>query len=350
MNHNQIEENKELDKSGNVVQSNFFALIKRKWILFLTIALIAAIAGFLYANFQKPQYKSRLTFALDDGGSGMNSIAGLASQFGINIGSSDKDIFQGENILEIIKSRRMIERVLLSVDTVNNKSCTLIDRYLVVSKKFIKNKRLSNVHFPAGQSKASFSYLQDSVLKVIYLNIAQNQLQARKSDRKLNIYEVNFTTPDENLSKVFTDRIVYETSAFYTEIRTKKAGETLKILEERVASMKGNLSSSISSKASAQDANLNPAFSASQAPAAFQQANIRVYGEAYAEMFKNLEIARFQYLNEIPLLQIIDAADYPLERIKMSRLKTAILFSFIATVLLCIYILFRYSARSNDQV
>ena len=71
-------------------------------------------------------------------------------------------------------------------------------------------------------------------------------------------------------------------------------------------------------------------------PVLKQQTNIQVYGAAYGEMFKNLELARFQYLNEIPLMQIIDKANYPMEIIKLGKLKAAILFAFLAELLILV--------------
>jgi uncharacterized protein involved in exopolysaccharide biosynthesis len=97
--------------------------------------------------------------------------------------------------------------------------------------------------------------------------------------------------------------------------------------------MKGKVNSSIGSRAEIQDVNVNPAFSAAQVPVLKEQANIQVYSAAYAEMFKNLEIARYQYLKQIPLMQIIDPADYPMKKEKMGKLKTAVIFSFVACFL-----------------
>lgn len=320
------------------------ALIKfilKKWWIFLLAGLLGGAVGYFYAKFQKPSFKSKLSFALDDGGNSgsIKGFAGLASQFGLTIGNS-KDIFDGENIIEILKSRRMVERVLLSIDTFQGKPQRLIEYYFNITGRRSPGTRFSSVSFPVTQQPESFSYLQDSALKVAYLKMIGESIVARKPDRKLNIFEVNVTSPDEKFSKIFTDRLVSETNLFYTEIRTKKAKETLAILEDRVAAMKGNLNSSISSRASIQDANVNPAFAAAQVPVLKQQSNMQVYSGAYAEMFKNLEIARFQYLNEVPLMQIIDAADYPMEKIKMSKLISAIilavLFEFL--LLLCFWL------------
>ncbi len=316
--------------------NNLFRGLVKYWYLFLILGLLAGVAGFAYAYSKKPTYKSHLTFALDDGnGGGIGNFLNLASQFGLNIGGG-KDIFAGDNILDIMKSRRMLERVLLSTDTFGNKPYTLIEYFLDITGKRKNNPTLGVIRFPVGKSKATYSYQQDSVLYVLSNDFADNYITAERPDRKLSIYEVSVTSPNEKFTKVFTDRIVNETNNFYIEIRTKKAKETLDVLEERVATMKGNLNSSISNRAAVQDVNVNPAFSAAQVPVLKQQANIQVYSAAYGEMFKNLELARFQYLNEIPLMQIIDAADYPMQKIKLGKLKAAILFAFLADLLLLI--------------
>lgn len=308
-----------------------FRCILQKWWLFVIVGLVAGIGGVIYSMYQKPEYKSHLTFALDDGGSGggIGSFINLASQFGLNIGSG-KDIFAGDNILEIMKSRRMIEKVLLSVDTFGNKPYTLIEYYLIESGNRNSNSKTKNINFPVGQKRSTFSYQQDSLLYKVYQQFSVKFIVTQRPDRKLNIFEISITSTNEKFTKDFTDRIVAETGNFYTEIRTKKAKETLNVLERRAATMKDNLNSSIKSRAAVQDVNVNPAFSEAQVPVQKQQTNIQVYGAAYAEMFKNLELARFQYLNEIPLLQVIDRADYPMEKIKSGKLKMAVLFAFFA--------------------
>jgi hypothetical protein len=112
--------------------------------------VLAGLAGIWYASTQKPVYKSRLSFALDNGGGegGLSSALNLASQFGIGVGDS-KDIFEGDNILEIMKSRRMVERVLLTVDTFAKKPYTLIEFYLYGAGA--ATSKLAMVHFPVGQ-------------------------------------------------------------------------------------------------------------------------------------------------------------------------------------------------------
>jgi uncharacterized protein involved in exopolysaccharide biosynthesis len=328
-----LEEDDKFKKSDSAIRAarNLDFIIKvilKKWWLFFIVGLITGLAGIYYASRQKINYESKLTFALDQGESGSAAMS-LAAQFGLNMNTSN-DVFAGDNIIEIMKSRRMVERALLCVDTFQTKPYTFIEYYLQQNRDPDSKEEIRSIHFPVGQPRTNFSYAQDSVLFKVYNDFVKRYIDADKPDRKNNIYEVNVTNPDEKFTKDFTDTLVSETNKFYIEISTKKSKQTLDILEQRVAAMKGNVNSSIGNMAEIQDVNLNPAFSAAEVPVLKQQADVRVYSGAYAEMFKNLEVARYQYLKQIPLMQVIDAANYPMKKIKVSKLKTAIIFSFVA--------------------
>ena len=317
----------------------WFRYFLSKWWLFVIIGVACGIGGIFYAIKDKAQYESRLTFSLQDngGGGGLGGALSLASEFGFNLGGGGKDVFAGENILEIFSSRRMIQKVLLSADTLNGKPITMADEYIEfagLKKGLLKLPRLTGISFPAGMPKEKFSYLQDSVLFLIYSDITKNSLMASKPDKKLNIFELKIKSPNERYSKLFVEMLIKETSDFYTELLSKRSKETLEILEKRVASLKGSLNSSITARAATQDANINPAFASAQAPLQKNEADIKVYGGAYAELFKNLELARYQYLNSKPLLQIIDAAEYPLKRIKLGKLKTGVIFGILGVMVI----------------
>lgn len=312
----------------------FIFSILRKWKLFLLIGFLGGVGGFFYAYFQKPVYESRLTFALD-GGSGENALSSamnLAAQFGLGVGSG-QTLFDGDNILEILKSRRIVEEVLLTVDTFNGNRVTLADYFIDISgarRVLLAKPHLRGIRFPPGIQRQQLSYLQDSVLNNAFLDLATNAISASRPDKKLGIYELKVKTLNEQFTKDFTDRLLLATINFYTEITSRKDRETLEILEQRVASLKSNVGESIDTRASGEDANVNPAFAAAQAQATKQLYNMQAYGEAYKEMFKTLELARYQYLKKIPLLQVIDHADYPMKRIKLGKLKTAVIGSFAA--------------------
>ena len=315
------------------VQHSFFVFLNsllKRWPLFCIVGLMFGIAGFIYAWVQTPKYESNLTFVLNQGNnSGISGALNLAAQFGLNIDNQANDVFSGDNIIEVIKSRRMVESVFLTVDTFNSTPYTLIEFYRQKMLNLDKKKISANpVHFAAGIKRASLNYAQDSVLYATFTDFKKFSLEADKPDKMLSIFSIRVKTSNEKFTKVFTDRLIHAADSFYTEICSKKERETLDVLEQRVASMRGGLSSSLSSKAASADANLNPAFAESQVPLQKQQINAQVYGNAYSELFKNLELARFQYLNKIPLIQIIDQANYPMKKIKASKLRTSFMFAF----------------------
>lgn len=316
------------------------SFLKKRWWIFLLVGLLAGITGFIYASLQKANYKSKLTFALDDGSAGESNFTSLASQFGLTLGGSN-NIFQGDNIIEIMKSRRMVETILLSVDTFDNKPYRIIEYYMDANDRDSYHKKVAAVHFPVNQSPATYTYIQDSVLKLVYEQVVKSSLTIDKPDRKYNIFELNIQTPNEQLSHDMTVRLLQEANTFYTELKTKKASNTLAALENRIESVKTGLYGSISNRANVKDANVNPVFEQSQVPVMKEHTNIELYSTAYAEMFKNLEIARFQYLVNTPILQIIDDADYPMERIKAKRSLYALAFCFVATFLLLIFFLMK---------
>ena len=320
----------------------------KKWKLFAIIGLVGGIMGVIYSSIQKTQYESRLTFALDEGGSGGlgDGLSSLVAQFGFNMGNSN-DVFGGDNILTILKSRRIIEKVLLSVDTFQSKPQTIISYFLSISRS---NKHGgSSIDFPLNTTRENLSRVQDSMLFATYTKFEKEYISVSKPDKFLNVFEVNVVSVDERFTKIFTDRLIAETNSFYTGMRSKKAKETLDILEQRVATMKGNMNESVSNKAAIQDANLNPAFAASQVPIQKQQINMQVYSGAYAELFKNLELARYQYLKEIPLMQIIDAADYPMKKVKPGKIICALIFSFLS-ISITFLILWGLSTFKNFRV
>lgn len=306
----------------------------RLWWLFAIVCLIAITVGYFYAVKTPVKYKSRLTFALEEGNSNnLSNLYNLASQFGISVGG-ESSFFAGDNIVPIIKSRKIVESVLLSIDSVAGRPIRLIDIYQKLGSK--KGEKRPSVDFPAQLSRNQFSAQQDSVLFQIYQEFSRSLINVDRPDKRLSIYEINVTTSNEQLTHDFCKRLLDSTNDFYIELKTQKFKQTLDVLERRAEAMQGNLNQSIYERAATQDKNLNPAFAQADVPVLKQQSNIQVYGAAYAELFKNLEITRLHYLNSFPIIQKIDDVNYPMERVKKSKSKTMALFGAVGLLLVVI--------------
>ena len=95
----------------------WYQFLLTKLRLIILAGIIGGLIGFTYAYFQKPTYKAVLTFAMEEeksGGGGLGGALGLASQFGIDLGSSGGGAFSGANLIELMKSRKLVEKTLLS--------------------------------------------------------------------------------------------------------------------------------------------------------------------------------------------------------------------------------------------
>ena len=100
----------------NAIQGYFsFVLGQKKLfgLLMLSTALIAMVYGFL----QSPKYEATSTFVVEEKSGSGGGLAGLASQFGFDMNSlsaAGAGLFYGDNILDILQSRRILTEVLLS--------------------------------------------------------------------------------------------------------------------------------------------------------------------------------------------------------------------------------------------
>jgi hypothetical protein len=330
-----------------------FTEIKKYFIVVAILFIAAAISGYFYAKSQKPNYKSALTFALDagsDGGDG-SSVAGLANQLGFSVGGSG-NVFSDENITGIMMSRRMIEKVLSSGGVVNHVDAPMAEHFLNYSElrnELPANSKLKTVHFKMGDSLQNHSIEQKKLLFMIYQSFYKNIISVSKPEKRSNIYKVEVTSPNEEFTKVFTDKLVKETDLYYSEICTKKAKDIIDILEKRVDNMRSNLGSSLVEKAVIQDQDINVAMYKALVPVEQKQFNIETYSMSYQELYKNLEIARFQYLKKIPLMQIIDKAEYPMIEDRLSGVLSAAIFAFAATILILVILILKIELTKNKH-
>jgi uncharacterized protein involved in exopolysaccharide biosynthesis len=323
--------------------SNALTYLKSRWIVLLAVSIIGACAGFAYAGYKKPVYSAICTFVLDDGSKGgsLGQYAGLASLAGLGVGGSG-DLFQGDNIIELYKSRLMIEKTLLSRANFDGKNELLIDRYIAFNKlraKWRKKDNIDSITFNDAPEK--FNRHQDSIITDIVDIFNKSYLTVNKPDKKLSIIEVGFNSKDELFAKEFTNKLVVTVNDFFVATKTKKSYQNVQVLQHQADSVKQILNSSISGVASATDAspNANPMLQSLRVPSQKRQVDVQASSAVYGEIVKNLELAKINLREEKPLIQIIDSPVLPLPLYKLGKIKAIIIgfalgFCFIACWLL----------------
>jgi len=313
---------------------NIWHFLISKWKLIVIAGFLGASIGVTIAWFTKPKYIAKLTFSVEnEKSSPLGNYAGLASMAGIDLGGSAGSMFTSENIMSIMTSRKMVVNTLLSPITVNNKSITLIEYWLLfnhINNKWVKKPKLAKLKFPLNLNPDSLTRLQDSVLWEIHKVLIKKAISISKPDKKISLIDATCTSTNELFSKVFLETLSDQVTDFYVSIKTKRQKENVDILQNRADSLYRVLSNSMYSSATLADQNINMAKQIGGVDRQRKQIDLQVASTAYGEVIKNLEIAKITLQKETPLIQVIDKPILPLEREKASRLKGMIVGGFLS--------------------
>ncbi|MFW0714263.1 lipopolysaccharide biosynthesis protein [Pedobacter sp. N23S346] len=340
---------KEITLKELAIKTNeWLSYLRSKWLVILIGCLFGVGLGYLYATYKKPKYVAVSTFALEDanGGGSLGQMAGLASMVGIEIGGSGNGgVFQGDNLIELYKSRTMIQQSLLSEADFNGKKQLLIDRYLDFNNlkaKWPQHRILKDINFKVSKN-ARLNRAQDSILGVVVKEIGKSNLVVTKPDKKLSILKVQVTSKDELFSKAFDDEIVKTVNEFYVQTKTKKSLQNVAILQHQTDSVKRELNGALAGMASLTDANpnANPARQILKVPSQRRQVDAQANTAILTELVKNLEMSKVSQRKEMPLIQMIDAPVLPLTKLATTKTQGMITGFFLAGFLMSLMLLVR---------
>ncbi|PZX58114.1 GumC domain-containing protein [Algoriphagus chordae] len=332
--------------------SSWISYFISQWKVLILAGILGLALGALVSIFKKPVFIATTSFVLEDGDSGgMGQMSGLASLVGVNLGSmgGTSGLFQGDNIMELYRSERMLDEALLSPFDENQ---LLIDRFIQfeeLDKKWASKVDIASMDFSI--PRESFTVTQDSVVKEVAKLVRENQLSVAKPDRKLTIIQVTVLSKDEAYAKSFNEHLVENVNEFYRETKTKKTSENLSILQSQADSVRKILDQSIDSFASATDRvpNANPLLSTATIETRKKQIDVQATGAVYEEVVKNLEIAKVNHRNNSPLIQIIDSPRFPLERSEIRLVKGMVYGCAIIGMLTIFWLYFRRLYQKHVQ-
>lgn len=337
-----------------------------KWVYILFFSLIGAIIGFVYAFFQKPVYTATTTFVLEAGESGgglMSQYSGLASMVGVDLGGQGGGIFQGDNIMELYKSRKMLEKTLLTPVLIDGKRQTLMQKYIEfndLKNNWKEKPYLINIDFSVGnipisdkRNNNNINRLRDSILGSTIGDIKKNCLSVDKPDKKLSIIKVDVKSKDEQFSKQFNEQLVKNVNQFYIQTKTKKSLDNVNILQRKVDSVRAVMNGAIYSAAAVIDAtpNLNPTKQVQRSvPSQRAQFSAEANKAILANLIQSLELGKINLLKETPLIETVDVPIYPLKRDKFGKLKGLILGGIFFGFLISLFFILKrlYQLTIND--
>ncbi len=332
-----------------------YALFQYK--LFLIVCTVTAALGLVYGKLQPNTYKATSTFIVEDkSGSRGGGLSGLASQFGIDVGGltgGGAGLFDGDNILEILKSRAIIEKVLLTKiqEDIPQKNTTLAEFYLSFSslgdRLNSKGITLKSLNYTSIDEKSKHSLIQDSVLYLIYKEIDKGII-VEKKNKKSTIITLEASSSNPIFAKIFSENLLKKTSDMYIDIKTGNLSRSIERIQRKADSLESSLtgiykkSFEIDNSLKLLNANTGIKLNTSSSEAATRDKTVS--NTLYGEVVKNLETLKLSLINQTPVIQVIDAAKYPLFDQRTPARYFLLIGFAVGFVLSLFYIVFKYTS------
>ena len=334
---------------------NYF-ISQYKIILYIT--LITSALGLLYGKLQPSTFKATSTFIVEDkSGKGGGGLSGLASQFGIDVGGltgGGAGLFDGDNILEIIKSRAIIEKVLLTKmeEPSSIKGQTIADYYIQVEDlqgKFErKNINVKSLNFAELSGGAKHTVQQDSVLYVLFDRINKD-LNVEKKNKKSTIITLEVVSGDQVFSKIFAEELLKQTSDLYIDIKTGNLSRSINKIQQKADSLQNSLTGIYQKSFQAENAtklyNVNSSLRINTSQTEIAARDKTVSSTLYGEVVKNLETLKLSLINQTPVIQVLDTPKYPLFDQRIPILYFLLIGFAVGIVLSFFYALYKYTSN-----
>lgn len=336
-------------------------LLKRWWIVVIC-GLLGGALGLVYACLRTTNYEARYVFTIGGSSSSSSNMGSLTALLGL--GSTSMGAFSGDNILELFKSRSLMENTLLSPIEYNGDTITFMEYSLICdsvrasclerdSEEGEEEGRVSicDVEFPYGQSRSSFSRVQDSILLSKAGALLQTNVKVEKRDKKLSYVEYVFTYPNEEFAKAFATSHLNQVSSFYVNTKTELSRLNIESFQDQADSVRRELDKALSSRAYYADGNMNAARQIVGVQLRKLETDIQILATSYAEMIKNIEVLKLDLARETPLIQIIDSPIFPLPNDKMRKAKGIVVGGFLGGFLSCLALVaFCYYLQLKEQM
>ena len=340
-----------------VLVGQFFKYALSQYKLFLIVCTITAALGLVYGKLQPHTYKATSTFIVEDkSGSRGGGLSGLASQFGIDVGGltgGGAGLFDGDNILEILKSRAIIEKVLLTKiqEDIPQKNTTLAEFYLSFSalgdKLNSKDISIKSLNFSSIDEKSKHSLIQDSVLYLIYKELDKGII-VEKKNKKSTIITLEASSSNPIFAKIFSENLLKKTSDMYIDIKTGNLSRSIERIQRKADSLESSLtgiykkSFEIDNTLKLLNANTGIKLNTSSSEAATRDKTVS--NTLYGEVVKNLETLKLSLINQTPVIQVIDAAKYPLFDQRTPARYFLLIGFAVGFILSLFYIVFKYTS------
>ncbi len=319
---------------------------------------IPFLAFFLYKHVSHIKtYKANLSFMVneDEGGGGLSAVSGVLGSFGL--GGSVGGEYNLEKMLSLLKSRKIIQEVLLDTLEMDGHK-DFFANHLILSQELHEEWEDLDIDdvdlrgFLFSHPKISkFTLNENTVLKYLHTLLIgnadkgiENLLTSNITD-DTGIMEIGITSRNEILSIALTEALYERLSKFYVDKSIEKHSKTFEIISSKADSLQGELRSSEYALAVFKDTNRGLYNRKDQLEEFRLEAKAQMLGAAFLKVVEQKEIAEFTLNDKTPVVQIIDYPISPIEPSESHLIKDLVLACFIGGFLSLLFIIGRKILR-----
>jgi uncharacterized protein involved in exopolysaccharide biosynthesis len=340
---------------------NIFKLISSNWRLILIAAGLGSATSLLFdvKSFKKPIYQASITFNLENGSAGgANDMANFASAFGMGGmggmgGAKSVDLFSGENFWEILKTRIVIEKALMTEVNLNGKKILMVNFY--IEKSGIIDNEWAGTMFKKPADKfikyrfqkknpINFSKFENEIMTDLVTKIQAEAESGQINTSSLNY--INTFTENEMLSKVWIETLLTTVYEFYKELKTKKTQMMLNIAERRADSLKIALYGNEQNLASYINQNNSMIMAEGQMQQQRMTRNTGILVNFQAQTLLQIDQLKTVLINQTPLYTIIEPVRLPLKAIKMGYGSNLTLGAIVGMILMTVFLIIKKAYES----
>jgi len=284
---------------------------------------------FTYVQFiQQPQYVSHSTILLPESNTGLGGLAGLASQFGVNVPNrSSADLSSPSLFPELIKSRKFAERIL-------NKS--------FYSKEFDKELSLLAI-FTYGDGPP------DKGLDTLIQN-AMGVLQGMISFKKEGSFSIlTVKAGDPYFARDLNKVVLGELQSLNRYFKGQHLNEKINFIKNRIESVGNDLKESEQALKIFREQNRQISSPALQLEYEYLNRDVEIQKGIYLTLKQQQELAKIEEVEKTTIVQILDEPQIPLSA-SNKNLKLNVLIAGILGIGFGIMVSFVRSYADNSDM
>jgi len=296
----------------------------------LFIPFITIFITFTYVMFmQQPLYESSATLLLPKKSSNLDGIAGLASQFGVNVpNETGADLSSPSIFPELVQSRTFAEKIL--------KNYFYTDRY---KKKLSLLAILTYGDGSAGNGR--------DTLVTNALGSLQSMIQFLPDPRS-SFSIIKVTAFEPLFAKELAEAVLSELEALNRYLKSQTVNEKINFINERINSVEEDLKSSEQRFKSFNEQNRQISSPSLQLELDRLSRDVEIQKGIYLTLKQQLELAKIEEVQETSIVQVLDRPQVPLGPSNKNFKRSVMVAAFLGLGLGILFGFIRSYMNNND--